>query len=111
MTPRIEVWFIADCKKLASQGSKRRRKYSGISEPDGVNALTKWESQAKSSADIYFNAGDPNTTFTTPAALGAHPKSYDLESILTHEFGHFPGFGHFAVGNAMMSPYARIPGT
>src|SRR5439155_23994492 len=40
-----------------------------------------------------------------------HPKSYDLESILTHELGHFLGFSHSAVWNAMMFPYARVPGT
>src|SRR5438874_10819094 len=38
-------------------------------------------------ADIYFSPVDSNTTFATPLALAAHPKSYDLESILTHELG------------------------
>ena len=27
-------------------------------------------------ADIYFNSGDPNTTFATPLAVAANPKSY-----------------------------------
>ena len=62
-------------------------------------------------ADIYFNPGDSTTTFATPAALAAHPKSYDLESILTHELGHFLGFSHSAIWNAMMFPYAHMPGT
>lgn len=61
-------------------------------------------------ADIYFNPSDPNTTFATPAALSAHSKSYDLESILTHELGHFLGFSHSAVWGAMMFPYAHAPG-
>jgi hypothetical protein len=62
-------------------------------------------------ADIYFNPGDSNTTFATPQALSAHPKSYDLESILTHELGHFLGFSHSAIWSAMMFPYAHMPGT
>ena len=62
-------------------------------------------------ADIYFNPGDSNVTFATPLALSAHPKSYDLESILTHELGHFLGFSHSAIWSAMMFPYAHIPGT
>jgi len=62
-------------------------------------------------ADIYFNPGDPNSTFATPAALSANPKSYDLESILTHELGHFLGFSHSAIWSAMMFPYAHMPGT
>jgi len=62
-------------------------------------------------ADIYFNPGDPMITFATPPALPASPKSYDLESILTHELGHFFGFSHSAIWSAMMFPYARVPGT
>lgn len=62
-------------------------------------------------ADIYFSPGDPNTSFATPQALPASPKAYDLESVLTHELGHSLGFGHSAVWNAMMYPYAPAPGT
>jgi hypothetical protein len=62
-------------------------------------------------ADVYFNPGDSNTTFATPPALAGNPKSYDLESILTHELGHALGFGHSAVWSAMMFPYAHAPGT
>ena len=62
-------------------------------------------------ADIYFNPSDSNTTFATPSALGTHPKSYDLQSILTHELGHFLGFSHSAIWSAMMFPYAHMPGT
>ena len=62
-------------------------------------------------ADIYFNPGDSNTTFATPSALNAHPRSYDLQSILTHELGHFLGFSHSAIWSAMMFPYAHTPGT
>lgn len=62
-------------------------------------------------ADIYFNPLDPQTAFATPAALPANPAAYDLESILTHELGHFLGFSHSAVWSAMMYPYAPAPGT
>src|SRR6266571_8094831 len=62
-------------------------------------------------ADIYFSPGDPNTTFAAPQALPLSPKAYDLESVLTHELGHFLGFSHSAVCSAMMFPYASAPGT
>jgi len=62
-------------------------------------------------ADIYFNPGDSLTSFATPQALGTHTKSYDLESILTHELGHVFGFSHSAVWSAMMFPFAPAPGT
>ena len=62
-------------------------------------------------ADIYFNPGDSMTSFATPSALGSNPKSYDLESILSHELGHVFGFSHSAVWSAMMFPFAPAPGT
>ena len=62
-------------------------------------------------ADIYFNPSNSLVSFSTPAALSANPKSYDLESILTHELGHALGFSHSAVWGAMMFPFAPAPGT
>jgi Matrixin len=62
-------------------------------------------------ADIYFNPWDAQVSYATPAALASSPRSYDLESLLTHEMGHFLGFSHSAVWNAMMYPYAPAPGT
>jgi hypothetical protein len=62
-------------------------------------------------ADIYFNPSDSQTTYATPQALAANPKSYDLESLLTHELGHFLGFSHSAVWSAIMFPFAPTPGT
>jgi hypothetical protein len=62
-------------------------------------------------ADIYFDPSDPLVSFATPGALTASPKSYDLQSVLTHELGHFLGFSHSAVWSAMMYPYAPAPGT
>jgi hypothetical protein len=62
-------------------------------------------------ADIYFDPSDPQISFATPAALGANPRAYDLESLMTHELGHFLGFSHSAVWSAMMFPFAPAPGT
>jgi hypothetical protein len=62
-------------------------------------------------ADIYFNPSDSQVTFATPGALSMSLSSYDLESVLTHELGHFLGFSHSAVWSAMMYPYAPAPGT
>jgi hypothetical protein len=62
-------------------------------------------------ADIYFDPNNSQITFATPAALPASRNSYDLQSVLTHELGHFLGFSHSAVWSAMMYPYAPAPGT
>src|SRR5256714_2163331 len=62
-------------------------------------------------ADIYFDPSDSQVTFATPAALPASPKAYDLESVVTHELGHFLGFSHSVIWSAMMYPYAPAPGT
>ncbi len=62
-------------------------------------------------ADILVRPGDATTTFATPEALPANPQSYDLESILIHELGHFLGFEHTDVWSAAMFPFAPVPGT
>lgn len=62
-------------------------------------------------ADIYFNPSDSMTSFATPSALSSNPKTYDLESILTHQLGHVFGFSYSAVWSAMMFPFAPAPGT
>lgn len=66
-------------------------------------------------ADIYFDPSDAQVTFATPAALPAAATAasatYDLESLLTHELGHFLGFSHSAIWSAMMYPFAPAPGT
>jgi len=62
-------------------------------------------------ADIYFNPSDSSVTYATPQALPSSLSSYDLESLLMHEFGHFLGFGHSAVWSAIMFPFAPAPGT
>src|SRR5258708_27365900 len=62
-------------------------------------------------ADIYFNPSDSRTAFATPQELAATPTAYDLESVLTHELGHFLCFSHSAVWSAIMFPFAPAPGT
>ena len=62
-------------------------------------------------ADIYFSPNNAQVTFATPPALPTSPQAYDLESLLTHELGHFLGFSHSAIWSAMMYPYAPAPGT
>lgn len=58
-------------------------------------------------ADVLFN---PNSNFSTPAALGSNPGTFDMESIMIHELGHFFGFSHSGVWRAMMYPFAPPPG-
>jgi hypothetical protein len=60
-------------------------------------------------ADTLFR-NDGQATFATPAALPNSPGAYDLESLLTHEIGHWFGFDHSAVWRAMMFPFAPPPG-
>jgi hypothetical protein len=43
-------------------------------------------------ADIYLNPSDSRINFATPLALATAPNAYALESVLTHELGHFFGF-------------------
>jgi hypothetical protein len=58
-------------------------------------------------ADILFN---PVSSFSTPQALPTNSMTFDLESVLIHELGHFFGFSHSAVWGAMMYPFAPTPG-
>lgn len=60
-------------------------------------------------ADTLFRP-DGQVNFATPAALPSAPAAYDLESLLTHEIGHWLGLDHSAVWRAVMFPYAPPPG-
>jgi len=62
-------------------------------------------------ADILFKPNDANTTFATPQALATNPSSFDFESVLVHELGHFFGFSHSSVLRAMMYPFVPPTGT
>lgn len=62
-------------------------------------------------ADILVNPGTAGSALATPAALAANPQAYDLESVLTHELGHFFGFEHTAVWSAAMFPFVPPPGS
>jgi hypothetical protein len=62
-------------------------------------------------ADVLVRSGDAVTNFATPAALSSHPNAYDLESVLTHELGHFLGFEHSGAWSAAMFPFSPVPGT
>jgi hypothetical protein len=62
-------------------------------------------------ADTLFR-NDGQAAFATPGAL-ATPQgagAYDLESLLTHELGHWFGLSHSAVWRAIMFPFAPPPG-
>ena len=61
-------------------------------------------------ADILVR-NDGQVTFATPGALVANPSSYDLESVLIHEMGHFFGLEHSPIWRAVMTPFAPPPGT
>jgi Matrixin len=62
-------------------------------------------------ADTLFRP-DGQATFATPGALATTQGqgAYDLESLLTHELGHWFGLDHSAVWRAIMFPYAPPPG-
>jgi len=76
----------------------------------GSSATATFAGQILDSDTLFRNDGQ--ATFATPAAL-ATPQgagAYDLESLLTHEIGHWFGLDHSAVWRAMMFPYAPPPG-
>jgi hypothetical protein len=62
-------------------------------------------------ADTLFR-NDGQATFATPGALAElqGAGAYDLESLLTHELGHWMGLDHSAVIRAIMFPFAPPPG-
>ncbi len=81
-----------------------------IGEQVGSSALSAEPGEILD-ADIYFDPNDPRIAYATPQALASSPAAYDLESLLTHELGHFFGFSHSAVWSAILFPYAPAPGT
>jgi hypothetical protein len=63
-------------------------------------------------ADTLFR-NDGQGTYATPSALTTPQGAgaYDLESLLTHELGHWFGLSHSAVWRAIMFPFAPPPGS
>lgn len=62
-------------------------------------------------SDTLFR-NDGQARYATPAALATTQGqgAYDLESLLTHELGHWFGLDHSAVIRAIMFPFAPPPG-
>jgi hypothetical protein len=77
----------------------------------GASSPALFAGQILDSDTLFRNDGQ--ATFATPSALAtpAGAGAYDLQSLLTHELGHWMGLGHSAVIRAMMFPYAPVPGT
>jgi hypothetical protein len=76
----------------------------------GSSAPAAYAGQILDSDTLFRNDGQ--AVYATPAALStpAGQGAYDLESLLTHELGHWMGLGHSAVIRAIMFPYAPPPG-
>ncbi len=70
-----------------------------VGSDDGRGGKTQFVGQILD-ADIFFN---PNKSFTTDAGTDT---VQDLQTVMTHEIGHFFGLDHSAVVRAMMFPFA-----
>jgi len=77
----------------------------------GASGPSAFAGQILDADTLFCNTGE--VTFATPAALATTQgdAAYDLESLLTHELGHWMGLDHSAVIRAMMFPFAPTPGT
>ena len=73
---------------------------NGPGQNDGHGGMTRFAGQLLK-ADIIFN---PNSGFDTDAGDGQDIQ--DLQTVATHEIGHFLGLGHSAVVRAVMFPSA-----
>jgi len=76
----------------------------------GASGPATFTGQILDAHTLFCNDGQ--ATFATPGGL-AEPQgagAYDLESLLTHELGHWTGLDHSAVIRAMMFPFAPPPG-
>lgn len=76
----------------------------------GASTAALFAGQILDSDTLFRNDGQ--VSYATPAAL-ATPQGlgcYDLESLLTHELGHWLGLDHSGVIRAIMFPFAPPPG-
>jgi hypothetical protein len=82
----------------------------GASVSVGASGPAAFAGQILDADTLFCNTGE--VTFATPAALGTPQAAgaYDLESLLTHELGHWMGLDHSALIRAMMFPFAPPPG-
>jgi hypothetical protein len=80
---------------------------AGVSVGGGAPAA--FAGQILDSDTLFNNSGQ--VTLATPSALATSPGAYDLESLLTHELGHYFGLDDSAVRRAILYPFAPPPGT
>jgi hypothetical protein len=69
-------------------------------QSDGHGGTTRFPGQMIK-ADILFNPADPFSTDPT-----SDPSTNDLQTVATHEIGHFLGLDHSAVISAVMYPFS-----
>jgi hypothetical protein len=76
----------------------------------GSSAPAQFVGQILDSDTLFRNDGQAR--YATPAALATAQGqgAYDLESLLTHELGHWFGLDHSGVFRAIMFPFAPPPG-
>ncbi len=74
---------------------------TGSGQSDGHGGTTQFAGQMEN-ANIFFNPADSFTT--DPAA--ANVSVTDLQTVATHEIGHFLGLDHSGVINAVMFPFS-----
>jgi hypothetical protein len=84
----------------------------GFSNTDGTLALTVTTTSGSEiiGANIFFNPTPSGVCFATDGGVSACPNSadtvQDLQTVATHEIGHFMGLDHSAVMRAVMFPFA-----
>jgi Matrixin len=76
----------------------------------GSSATSAFAGQILDTDSLFRNDGQ--AVFATPAALTTPQGAgtYDLETLLAHELGHWFGLDHSGVWRALMFPFAPPPG-